>query len=449
MSLTKATYSMVSGAPINVLDYGVSTINSAAVNGAAFAAAMAAGEEIYIPAGTYAVTTLAIPNKRMLIRGAGVDNTILQTTDPFGINFDHFSSTFLSRFSVLENLSVQAAAGTTAVYVNNLGVKTDNLYLFGGDKGLWIASSVLGDYRNIVAAGSGYTVLIEADPVPHSGSVVYLNTFTNVSCNPNDPLDFPQGFLVTAGTPSFFYRNTLINLDAEKCDVGVKLLGDSATANTFISFWSEFNTSFHVFEDAGTFNTWINPWFSNSGGAIPFQIQNESWYQDGGSLNSATLIKAYSEGVTNTTFGLDIQDANEDVLFTVRSDGLTTTATTGALGPYNNTTASAANMVVNASGQILRSTSSLKYKSDVQDAVHGLAEVMQLRSVTYKGKTDGDTIFGGLIAEEVHAAGLNEFVQYSEDGTPDALAYGNMVSLALKAIQELKLEFDAYKAIHP
>ena len=74
---------------------------------------------------------------------------------------------------------------------------------------------------------------------------------------------------------------------------------------------------------------------------------------------------------------------------------------------------------------------------------------MQLRSVTYKGKTDGDTIFGGLIAEEVHAAGLNEFVQYAEDGSPDSLAYGNMVSLAFKAIQELKLEFDAYKASHP
>ena len=42
----------------------------------------------------------------------------------------------------------------------------------------------------------------------------------------------------------------------------------------------------------------------------------------------------------------------------------------------------------------------------------------------------------GLIAEEVHEAGLTEFVQYAEDGTPDALAYGNMVSLLTKAIQE-------------
>jgi len=40
-------------------------------------------------------------------------------------------------------------------------------------------------------------------------------------------------------------------------------------------------------------------------------------------------------------------------------------------------------------------------------------------------------------------------VQYAKDGSPDALHYSNMVSLAFKAIQELKAEFDAYKATHP
>jgi len=116
-----------------------------------------------------------------------------------------------------------------------------------------------------------------------------------------------------------------------------------------------------------------------------------------------------------------------------------------SLAIYNNTSGSGANMVVLSSGTIARSTSSLKYKRDVQNATHGLAEVLQLRSVTYKGKSekDGETVFGGLIAEEVHETGLTEFVQYAEDGSPDALAYGNMVSLCVKAIQELKTIVDA------
>jgi hypothetical protein len=113
---------------------------------------------------------------------------------------------------------------------------------------------------------------------------------------------------------------------------------------------------------------------------------------------------------------------------------------------YSATTGSAANLHVLSSGVFVRSTSSIKYKTDVQDAVHGLDKVMELRPVTYKGINDGDIVFGGLIAEEVHEAGLTEFVQYAEDGTPDALAYGNMVSLLTKAIQEQQTIINDLKA---
>ena len=33
--------------------------------------------------------------------------------------------------------------------------------------------------------------------------------------------------------------------------------------------------------------------------------------------------------------------------------------------------------------------------------------------------------------------GLTEFVQYAEDGTPDALSYSQMIALLTKSIQEL------------
>ena len=107
-------------------------------------------------------------------------------------------------------------------------------------------------------------------------------------------------------------------------------------------------------------------------------------------------------------------------------------------GVYAVTGGASANMVVGSDGGFYRSTSSLKYKKNVNDAVHGLADLLQLRSVTYESKNENEAgiVYGGLIAEEVHTAGLTEFVQYADDGTPDALAYGNMVSLCIKAIQE-------------
>lgn len=153
-------------------------------------------------------------------------------------------------------------------------------------------------------------------------------------------------------------------------------------------------------------------------------------------------------GAANTETAIELTNATPAQLFKIRADGLTYTGTAPG-SPYNFTSASAANLGVVADGSLYRSTSSLKYKKNVKNSVHGLADVLKLRSVTYEGKSENDAgrTFGGLIAEEVHAAGLTEFVMYAEDGTPDALAYGNMVSLLVKAVQELSAEIQALKNV--
>jgi len=115
---------------------------------------------------------------------------------------------------------------------------------------------------------------------------------------------------------------------------------------------------------------------------------------------------------------------------------------------YNNTTGSGANTFLASDGSLGRSTSSLKYKRDVQNARFSLSDLMKLRAVNYKSKSekDGGIIYGGLIAEEVHDSGLTEFVQYADDGTPDALSYGNMVALCVKSIQEQQATINALTA---
>ena len=116
---------------------------------------------------------------------------------------------------------------------------------------------------------------------------------------------------------------------------------------------------------------------------------------------------------------------------------------------YAQTSGSAANVFVDSSGYLLRSTSSIKYKKDVVDYDKGLIAVQSLRPVYYKSNrtnADGNEDshqYAGFIAEEIDAAGLTEFVQYGEDNTPESLAYGNMVALLTKAIQELKAINDA------
>jgi hypothetical protein len=111
------------------------------------------------------------------------------------------------------------------------------------------------------------------------------------------------------------------------------------------------------------------------------------------------------------------------------------------------TTSQAANLYMDTSNnnQLARSTSSIKYKTDVRDYDKGIDVIKELRPVYYKGKSDGDKQFAGLIAEDIHEAGLEEFVQYSPEGDPDALAYQNMVALLIKGMQEQQEQIESLK----
>lgn len=152
-------------------------------------------------------------------------------------------------------------------------------------------------------------------------------------------------------------------------------------------------------------------------------------------------LVVYGASATGSDFAIRALNSNNNNLFYVRNDGLLLSK-----GAYDFTTGGGANVNVDADGLVRRSTSSLKYKNNVENYSKGLAEVMQMRPVTYNSKNKNETqTYAGLIAEEIHELGLTEFVQYATDGTPDALSYSNMIALLTKAIQELKAEIDELK----
>ena len=158
----------------------------------------------------------------------------------------------------------------------------------------------------------------------------------------------------------------------------------------------------------------------------------------------------FNDGTGNNTVGrIEYYHGGDVMGFAIAGTERMKLQTNGLLyvpSAYSVTTSSAANMYVQSDGAFYRSTSSKRYKNTIEDATHGLADLLKLRSVTYKGNNDGDFIFGGLIAEEVHDAGLTEFVQYNDDDEPDALSYGNMVSLCIKAIQEQQEQIKTLEA---
>lgn len=117
--------------------------------------------------------------------------------------------------------------------------------------------------------------------------------------------------------------------------------------------------------------------------------------------------------------------------------------------PNLGTTASAANAFLNSgsspANQLLRSTSSKRYKRDIimldsKDA----DRIMKLRPVTYRSKAaadDPDRIFYGLIAEEV-AEVAPSLVNYIEDQDgnliPDGVQYDRLPILMLDALKRIE-----------
>jgi hypothetical protein len=80
MSLTKASYSMITGAPVNVLDYGADP-TGVNVSTTAFANALAAVPSygsLYIPAGTY-LGVISIRRNNITIFGDGSASTLIKT----------------------------------------------------------------------------------------------------------------------------------------------------------------------------------------------------------------------------------------------------------------------------------------------------------------------------------------------------------------------------------
>jgi hypothetical protein len=148
--------------------------------------------------------------------------------------------------------------------------------------------------------------------------------------------------------------------------------------------------------------------------------------------------------------GSGIAGSSRQVTLTAQGGALTLQAGGLLNAPpvQSNTSGTAANVAVDALGQIRRSTSSLRYKKNVRDYDRGVADALKLRPVYYESKTEdlAGQIFAGLIAEEVHEAGLTEYVVYDEKGRPDALHYPHMAALFVAVTKELKAEIEDLKA---
>jgi hypothetical protein len=174
-----------------------------------------------------------------------------------------------------------------------------------------------------------------------------------------------------------------------------------------------------------------------------FIVSNNLTVNGSSTLTSATFGGGYGNtGTTISTAGVIETNGALTADGTVTGGNLTTggSLTRTALATGNTTTAS-----INGTGQFIRTTSSERYKQDIEDANFIYEDVLSLLPKTFRLKEEAESnpnskIYGGLIAEDVdQIESLKVFVNYmtQEDGSvvPDGIAYGEMVAALVSALK--------------
>lgn len=309
--------------------------------------------------------------------------------------------TYIGGTTTLQNTYTDSTASVlnaNPIVLDSYGRLTTSIWVIGGVSLKIILKDSSGNTLATVdnIAGINDISLTLASPGTIGGTTPGAATFTTVTCNTS----------LTAATANITtLSSTTVNGNISV--TGNSTLGDTATSDTV------------------TMNAYVGMGRSASS-------------------NYRCIITGEDSGSTKYALGVfDTGTTNE--LFRITNDGTFRVGNSSASGPYNNTTATAANLYISATGIFQRSTSSMRYKKDISDLSYSLSDVLKLRPVRYRGINDGDTWFGGLIAEEVDAAGLSEFVAYDAAGRPDSLHYGHMVALLINAIKEQNGTIEALK----
>jgi hypothetical protein len=201
-----------------------------------------------------------------------------------------------------------------------------------------------------------------------------------------------------------------------------------------------------LYDLAGNQHIWYNAPSGTAGSTITF-TQAATLTAGGNYLVGdtsdylASRIYAKTTTTDNSTNALSLRNSASTELFRVRSDGYI------YAGFYPQTTASAANVTIASGGDLLRSTSALKYKQDIRDIEE--MDIDLLRPVRYKSKCANDDQTKdhlGLIADEAAEAGFEELVIRGADGEVEGFQYERLTVVLLKTVQSLRQRVAALEA---
>jgi hypothetical protein len=161
-----------------------------------------------------------------------------------------------------------------------------------------------------------------------------------------------------------------------------------------------------------------------------------------GSVTGSALKVIGGSNTSGANYTFYCTYSNNTQTFGLRNDGFVQ-----ASAIYSLTTSGSANVNVDGSGFLQRSTSALKYKQDIRDLES--IDITKFRPVRYKSKcaNDDQTLdYFGIVADEVDSAGIKELVSYGLNGDVEGFQYERLTVVLVKTIQEQQATITALTA---
>ena len=158
------------------------------------------------------------------------------------------------------------------------------------------------------------------------------------------------------------------------------------------------------------------------------------------------FLSAYVDSLVVSTDGSSLirsTHATNPLTLMSNDSGIWLRSSEGKVWIEHTTTSDGANVNITEAGLIRRSTSSKKYKQDIEELDIDVEDVLKLTPKTWRDKLEVshddecESRYVGFIAEDLHENGLGQFVVYSdEDGTPDAISYDRLTAALVPVIKD-------------
>jgi len=405
---------------VNVLQLGDSS--TATQN---FALSTAVDGTAKLARGNYGATTqdiLTVNAAGALTAGVGLNGTVGATTPSTGA-FTTLSATGQAKFNGVSGTPV-AAVGAVAQggiqFPNSGGGGLVILPLSGGGGEFYTYTGAVGSETYSLKAAVTSTGLSVTGALSATGTITKINTAATAS----------QFLNVTGSTTAQTYANF------------------TNTGGSY-AFGVEASTGATIFTGSSAYAAVLGTTNSTS---LQFATNNAV----GVTLDASGNLLVGQSAISQTTVGFSVQGSSGTIPGTVST---ALTASTSAVNTYHVYSTGAAayrfyvglDGVIHATNTSITAISDVSLKENIRDLETGLTEVMALKPRRFDWKNGDASNVAGFIAQELETV-LPDLVTeslYSEGVTKKSIQMGNILPTLVKAIQELKAEFDAYKAAHP